>query len=62
MAHGFTAIAETEVSEHRAVLRRCTHEATGLDFVHLRADSEESAFGFIFRTPALDDRGTSHIV
>ncbi len=62
MSQGFVPVSEIELPEHRSVLRRYEHSATGLDFVHLLADSEESAFGFIFRTPALDDRGTSHIV
>lgn len=62
MAHGFSAVAEIELPEHRSLLRRYRHEATGLDFVHLLAEGEESTFGFVFRTPALDDRGTSHIV
>ncbi len=62
MAHGFSPVSEVELAEHRSVLRRYEHEATGLDLVHLAAEGEESTFGFVFRTPALDDRGTSHIV
>jgi len=62
MPHEFVPTSEIDLPEHRSVLRRYRHAATGLDFVHLLADSEESSFGFVFRTPALDDKGASHII
>jgi presequence protease len=62
MSHGFVQVSEVELPEHRSVLRRYQHTATGLDVAALAADGEESSFGFVFRTPALDDTGVSHIV
>lgn len=58
---GFFKIDEKKVSDFDGVAVHLRHKS-GLEVVRMECDDKENLFAFVFRTPAMDDKGLAHIM
>lgn len=59
---GFKILHIRKVPEYKSVGVLCEHEATGCRVYQLVNDDKENLFSFVFKTPPVDSKGTSHIM
>jgi Zn-dependent M16 (insulinase) family peptidase len=61
-SHGFVVQAVDVLDDYHGMGRAFKHRATGMEVYHVANDDPECVFGFIFKTPPLNDSGAPHII
>lgn len=60
--HGFTLMKRRRIDDLHLVAYEFEHVATGALYYHLDVDDNNNTFCIGFRTPALNNKGTSHVL
>ncbi|KPI88458.1 pitrilysin-like metalloprotease metallo-peptidase Clan ME Family M16C [Leptomonas seymouri] len=60
--YGFTPIRKRRIDDLHIVAYEFEHVATGAQYYHLDVDDNNNTFCIGFRTPALNSKGTSHVL
>jgi presequence protease len=60
--HGFTVLKKRRIDDLHLVAYEFEHLATGALYYHIDVDDTNNTFCIGFRTPAMNDKGTSHVL
>ena len=60
--HGFTLLKKRRIDDLHIVAYEFEHVATGALYYHVDVDDNNNTFCIGFRTPALNNKGTSHVL